>query len=544
MSVRIRLPGALLPALLAGAVSASWAGATTLDLLLDQTGDGTHEMFSPNGIAVDSAGSAFVAAESRDNAFRIDPDGTITQIIDATGDGANVLDRTRDVAVGPSGNAYVGGWSTDNVFRITPGGTITEIIDASGAGGPAVLNEPWALAVDGAENVYVTGRASDNVFKITPGGVVTEILDANGDGFGNPLERPTDVAVDAAGNVYVVGQASDNLFKVTPGGTVTRILGPTGNGAGTNYSSPASVAVTPGGTVYVTNSSPDSIFRVTPAGAISVFALGGETGIPLLDNPFAIALDATENVYVTTLVGDRLLRITQSGDVRTMLGPAGDGTGELENPIAVATGAGGAVYVVGEDSHTAFRLVPVCPDMPMPGCGQPAEATSGRLILKAGILRWTWNRGSETLLGDFGDPLTSASHSVCAYDESGLAPSLAFEGTAQAGGICSGRPCWRLTSKGYKFRDKAAAPDGIKKVLLFPGAEGAARILAKGKGDHMSVPPLPLALPFRVQMQGSHGECWEAAFFEAGAKRNDPTVFKGIAGSPSGAFLVPPGGET
>ena len=43
---------------------------------------------SPEGIAVDGAGNVYVAGVNSENAFQIEPDGTITEIIDTTGDGA------------------------------------------------------------------------------------------------------------------------------------------------------------------------------------------------------------------------------------------------------------------------------------------------------------------------------------------------------------------------------------------------------------------------------------------------------------------------
>ena len=101
-------------------------------------------------------------------------------------------------------------------FKITPEGVITEIIDASGDGAGNNLGFPGGIAVDSAGNVYVAGFSSDNVFKVTPDGAITKIIDANGDGTGNNLDGPSDIAVDSGGTVYVSGSSSNNAFKIEP----------------------------------------------------------------------------------------------------------------------------------------------------------------------------------------------------------------------------------------------------------------------------------------------------------------------------------------
>jgi hypothetical protein len=73
--------------------------------------------------------------------------------------------------VDSSGNVYVTGHGSDNAFKVTPGGTITEIIDSTGDRSGNTLNATQDVAVDSSGNVYVTGFYSYNAFKIaTPGG--------------------------------------------------------------------------------------------------------------------------------------------------------------------------------------------------------------------------------------------------------------------------------------------------------------------------------------------------------------------------------------
>ena len=47
-----------------------------------------------------------------------------------------------------AGNVYVAGFFTDNAFKITPNGAITQIIDDTGAGPGKVLDGAIAITVD------------------------------------------------------------------------------------------------------------------------------------------------------------------------------------------------------------------------------------------------------------------------------------------------------------------------------------------------------------------------------------------------------------
>lgn len=87
--------------------------------------------------------------------------------INATGDGmGNSLSGPRGIAVDDSGNAYVTGSYSNNAFKITPDGAITEIIDPTGDGMGNSLSGPNGIAVDDSGNVYVSALYSNNAFKI------------------------------------------------------------------------------------------------------------------------------------------------------------------------------------------------------------------------------------------------------------------------------------------------------------------------------------------------------------------------------------------
>jgi hypothetical protein len=302
--------------------------------IIDATGDGAgNTLNNPWQAAVDSNGNVYVTGISSDNAFKITPGGTITEIIDSTGDGGRTLDAGRGVAVDSSGNVYVAGYYSANVFKIaTPGTcstagtpcTITEIIDSTGDGGGNPLGRAQGVAVDSSDNVYVVGHTSHNIFKIaTPGTcstngtpcTITEIIDSTGDGAGNTVSYPTLVAVDSSNNVYVVGRDSDNAFKIATPGTCS------------------------------TNGTPCTITEIIDLGAASWGAWG-------------VAVDSNGNVYVTGCDNANAFKIATPGTCSTngtpctiteIIDSAGDGSGNsLGRAIGVAVDSNGNVYVTSE----------------------------------------------------------------------------------------------------------------------------------------------------------------------------------------------------
>ncbi len=186
------------------------------------------------------------------------------------------------------------------------------------------------------------------------------------------------------------------------------------------------------------------------------------------------------------------------------------------------------------------RAAIACSDTPLAPCRQPVDAGKGSLEIwdraddRRDALVWRWKRGSGTTATDFGDMLRDHGLAVCLYDESGLTPTLVFGAMVDIGTKCSRgskqRSCWRglgtpRGSRGFRYRDRAAASGGIASIVLKPGDARKAGVVVKARGASLPTPTLPLALPLRMQLQTTTGQCWEDSF--AGpAKKNAPGRFK------------------
>jgi sugar lactone lactonase YvrE len=204
------------------------------------TGTGTEaEFYSPQGLAVDSAGTIYLADSSEASVIReITADGTVTSFVgrsrgfsDGTGDTA-LLHWPSGMAVDTVGNVYVADVNIHRIRRITPDGTVTTIaghaVRLGGAGGfadgmgtAALFNNPSGVALDVAGNLYVADTGNNRIRKITPKGVVTTIAGstegfADGIGSASYFRHPTGLAVDALGHLYVSDTGNLRIRKIRP----------------------------------------------------------------------------------------------------------------------------------------------------------------------------------------------------------------------------------------------------------------------------------------------------------------------------------------
>jgi cysteine-rich repeat protein len=144
-------------------------------------------------------------------------------------------------------------------------------------------------------------------------------------------------------------------------------------------------------------------------------------------------------------------------------------------------------------------------------------------------LAWKWHSAAPTPVTDLGDPVSGGTgYALCLYDTLGGAASVALRAAAPAQGVCRGRPCWKsLGTKGFRYGDKDATPDGIVALKLQAGAAGRTRLTLKAKGALLGSPALPLAQSpaVTVQLRRAGGACWETVL-PAPARRSDGDRFQ------------------
>jgi hypothetical protein len=159
---------------------------------------------------------------------------------------------------------------------------------------------------------------------------------------------------------------------------------------------------------------------------------------------------------------------------------------------------------------------PACAAVPG-ACREPIEAGKSKLVLKresadTAALQWKWTKGPATTKAEYGNPVNADDYALCLYKDGSLLQT--FE--VPAGGMCGNSECWKETTKGFKYKNKALTPDGVLGLKLFEGlTDGEAKIKLRGKGSNLGLPAdlnaLNGVLDVQLRQRGG-GVCWGATF--------------------------------
>jgi trimeric autotransporter adhesin len=249
----------------------------------------------PDNVAVDSAGNLYIADTDNHRIRKITPSGAIATVagngtIGFSGDGGQAasaqLNFPSGVAVDSAGSLYIADSWNHRIRKITPAGVITTIAGKgafgySGDGGQATsaqLNVPRGVAVDSIGNLYIADSWNHRIRKVTPAGAIVTVAGNGKEGFGGDggqaasaqLNLPFGVALDVAGNLYIADYGNNRVRKVTPAGVISSFAGDgTGNyggdggkAASAHLSGPYGIAVDSAGNLYIADANNHRIRKV------------------------------------------------------------------------------------------------------------------------------------------------------------------------------------------------------------------------------------------------------------------------------------------
>jgi hypothetical protein len=256
---------------------------------------------------VDSAGNLFLTDSWNHRIRKVTPDGIISTVAgngnaSYGGDGGPATSASIfwpfGIAVDTAGTLFIADTCNNRIRKVTLDGIISTVAGNggqgySGDGGTATSAQiyyPWGIAVDSAGTLFFTDSMNLRIRKVTSDGAISTVAGNGSQGFhgdGGPatsaqLYTPAGMAVDAEGNLFVAEYGGSRIRWITPAGVISTLAGKVfigfsgdgGPAASAQLNGPTGVALDAVGNLFIADANNNRIREVVKLRASTNFTIG------------------------------------------------------------------------------------------------------------------------------------------------------------------------------------------------------------------------------------------------------------------------------
>lgn len=210
----------------------------------------------PQGLAMSPDGTVYVTTPLTNGPpvrviYRFTPMGTFLGTMGEVGEGPGQLQSPEDIAFDREGNAYVADRNRRMILVYSPSGEFLREWGGMGSA-PGQFSMPRGIVVSRDGEVFVTDDVTHRVQVFTTTGTFLRQWGSPGSAPGQ-FQGPYGIDLDAAGRVVVADAANHRIQVFTEAGEFLTTWGSGGTGPG-QFDKPRGVSVGPDGRTYVADS--------------------------------------------------------------------------------------------------------------------------------------------------------------------------------------------------------------------------------------------------------------------------------------------------
>jgi uncharacterized protein (TIGR03437 family) len=370
-------------------------------------------LLSPRNLAVDDAGNLYISEFEGHRVRKIGSDGRISTAAGTgqsgyRGDGAAatsaLLSYPAGLAVDRAGSLYIADSGNNRIRKVYSGGSIGTVLGGSTS---TALSGPIAVAVDLAGAIYV----ADSGFVVRTYTAAGRWMDFAGNGApgfggdGGPATRAMlagahDLLAGVTGLYIADGSRvrfvdSAGVIHTFAGDGYANNVGDAHAATSANLHQPAAVALDPGANLFIADPGTERVREVLPSGNITTLAGNGTAGAGSeevsastspLNFPMGVAVDPAGNILIADTYNHRVRLVTADRKIRTIAGTGSSGSGgdggsplatALRGPRAVCADRAASVYIVDTSNHRVLRVPPGGVVQTVAGNGSPGDSGDG-----------------------------------------------------------------------------------------------------------------------------------------------------------------------